>query len=59
MSWKKLLADKRVTKEASSKTELDNLRSIVTRSLKVVAAKGLGALLQRFGAISYDYRLFM
>ncbi len=43
MSWKKLLADNRVTKEPSSKTELDNLRSIVARSLKDVAAKGLSA----------------
>lgn len=35
------MADKRVVKEAPSKKELDNLRSIVTRSLNDVAAKGL------------------
>jgi hypothetical protein len=43
MSWKKLLAEKRVTRMAPSKAELDNLRSIVTRSLKDVAAPGLSA----------------
>lgn len=43
MSWKKLLADKRVTRAAPSKAELDNLRSIVTRSLKDVTASGLSA----------------
>jgi hypothetical protein len=41
MSWTKLVRDNRVTALATSKTELDNLRSIVTRSLKDVAASGL------------------
>ena len=41
MSWAKLLADKRVTRSRPSKAELDNLRSIVTRSLKDVTAPGL------------------
>jgi len=43
MSWKKLLAKNRVTAEPPSKAELDNLRSIVTRSLKDVSAPGLSA----------------
>ncbi|MBI3840326.1 MAG: hypothetical protein HY288_20585 [Planctomycetia bacterium] len=43
MSWAKLRNEKRLIKEPSSKTELDNLRSIVTRSLKDVAAPGLSA----------------
>lgn len=43
MSWKKLLANKNVTPEPPSKTELDNLRSIVARSLKDVEAPGLSA----------------
>jgi len=43
MSWKKLLADKRVTPVPPSKAELDNLRSIVTRSMKDVTAPGLSA----------------
>ena len=43
MSWKKLLADKRVTRVPSSRAELDNLRSIVTRSMKDVTAPGLSA----------------
>jgi hypothetical protein len=43
MSWAKLLADNRVTALPSSKVELDNLRSIVARSLKDVAAAGLSA----------------
>ena len=41
MSWKKLITDNRVTAEAPSKTELDNLRSIVARSLKDAEAAGL------------------
>jgi hypothetical protein len=41
MNWKKLVADNRVTQTPASKSELDNLRSIVTRSLKDVAAPGL------------------
>lgn len=43
MGWKKLLADKRVTAEPTSKAELENLRSIVIRSLKDVTAHGLSA----------------
>jgi hypothetical protein len=41
MSWSKLLSDNRVTVLPTSKAELDNLRSIVARSLKDVAAAGL------------------
>src|SRR5580700_1053841 len=36
MSWAKLLGDNRVTALPPSKAELDNLRSIVARSLKDV-----------------------
>lgn len=43
MSWAKLLADNRVTALPPSKAELDNLRSIVARSLKDVASAGLSA----------------
>jgi hypothetical protein len=43
MSWAKLLADNRVTALPPSKAELDNLRSIVARSLKDVTAAGLSA----------------
>src|SRR5436853_570914 len=43
MSWKRLLANKNVVREPPSKTELDNLRSIVARSMKDVAAPGLSA----------------
>ena len=43
MSWVKLQADNKVTRIRPAKTELDNLRSIVTRSLKDVAATGLSA----------------
>src|SRR5580692_9691589 len=43
MSWAKLLSDNRVTRIPPSKAELDNLRSIVTRSLKDVTAAGLSA----------------
>ncbi len=39
MSWAKLLADNRVTALPSSKAELDNLRSIVARSLKDVTSR--------------------
>ena len=38
-----MLSDKRVTRVPPSKAELDNLRSIVTRSLKDLAAPGLSA----------------
>jgi hypothetical protein len=43
MSWAKLLADNRVTAIPPSKSELDNLRSIVKRSLKDATAPGLSA----------------
>src|SRR5277367_89308 len=43
MSWAKLLANNRVTAVPPSKAELDNLRSIVSRSLKDVTAAGLSA----------------
>jgi hypothetical protein len=43
MRWAKLLADNRVTALPPSKAELDNLRSIVARSLKDVTAPGLSA----------------
>ena len=43
MSWKKLLADGRVTVLQPEKIELDNLRSIVRRSLRDVAVSGLSA----------------
>jgi hypothetical protein len=43
MTWSKLLANKTVTAIPPAKGELDNLRSIVTRSLNDVAAAGLSA----------------
>jgi hypothetical protein len=43
MTWTKLLANKTVTAIPPAKGELDNLRSIVTRSLNDVAAAGLSA----------------
>jgi hypothetical protein len=43
MTWTKLLASKTVTAIPPTKGELDNLRSIVTRSLNDVAATGLSA----------------
>ena len=43
MTWAQLLADKRVKAEPPSKAELDNLRSIFTRSLTDVTATGLSA----------------
>jgi hypothetical protein len=42
MSWAKLLG-RHVTAEPTSKAELDNLRSIVTRSLEDAVAAGLSA----------------
>ena len=53
MSWTNLLANNRVTAEPPSKAELDNLRSIVTRSLKDAAATGLsddGRFVQAYDA---------
>ena len=43
MSWARLLNDNRVTVMPPSKAELDNLRSIVTRSLTDAAVFGLSA----------------
>lgn len=43
MSWPKLLADRRIAKLPPSKAELDNLRSIVARSLRDAAATNLSA----------------
>jgi hypothetical protein len=43
MTWTKLLANKTITAISPTKGELDNLRSIVTRSLSDVAAAGLSA----------------
>src|SRR5271170_5296283 len=43
MSWAKLLAGNHVTALPPSKAELDNLRSIVARSLKDVTSAGLSA----------------
>jgi hypothetical protein len=43
MTWAKLLASNNVTRQPAAKKELDNLRSIVSRSLKDVTASGLSA----------------
>ena len=43
MTWAKLLANNVITAEPTSKQELDNLRSIVARSLKDVDVRGLSA----------------
>jgi ketosteroid isomerase-like protein len=43
MTWAKLLASNTVTRLPATKKELDNLRSIVARSLKDVTAPGLSA----------------
>jgi ketosteroid isomerase-like protein len=43
MTWAKLLASNNVTRQPTAKKELDNLRSIVSRSLKDVTAPGLSA----------------
>lgn len=43
MTWAKLLASNNVTQQPATKKELDNLRSIVSRSLKDVTASGLSA----------------
>lgn len=43
MSWAKLLSDKAVAPLPSTKQELDNLRSIVARSLRDVLVPGLSA----------------
>jgi hypothetical protein len=43
MSWAKLLASNNVTRQPATRKELDNLRSIVSRSLKDVSAPGLSA----------------
>ncbi len=43
MRWAKLLADNRVTTLPPNKAELENLRSIVVRSLKDAESPGLSA----------------
>jgi hypothetical protein len=43
MSWAKLLSERNVAVESPSKAELDNLRSIVSRSLQDAVAMGLSA----------------
>jgi hypothetical protein len=43
MSWAKLLAEKAVAPLPSTKQELDNLRSIVKRSLRDAVVPGLSA----------------
>lgn len=43
MSWRELIADNRVTALLPNKAELDNLRSIVDRSMTDVNALGLSA----------------
>jgi hypothetical protein len=43
MRWEQLLSDGRVTRADPSKQELDDLRSIVARSLNDVTAPGLSA----------------
>jgi hypothetical protein len=43
MTWAKLLADKRVARARPSKSELDNLRSIVARCLNDVMSPNLSA----------------
>jgi len=52
MSWAKLLSENRVTAMPPSKEELDNLRSIVKRSLNDVNAPGLSTDAQFL--IAYD-----
>jgi hypothetical protein len=43
MTWSKLLGSNNVTRQPATKKELDNLRSIVSRSLKDVTAPGLSS----------------
>jgi hypothetical protein len=43
MNWTKLLSENRVTALPANKAELDNVRSIVKRSLEDVTAAGLSA----------------
>jgi hypothetical protein len=52
MSWIKLLNDNRIVATPTSKSEIDNLRSIVSRSLADVSATGLSSD-ARF-VIAYD-----
>src|SRR4051812_2669602 len=52
MTWGKLLNENRVAAEPSSKSELDNLRSIVARCMSDMKAQGLSDE-QRF-IIGYD-----
>ena len=43
MTWQALLAEKRVTLEPTTKEELDNLRSIVKRSINDAHVAGLSS----------------
>lgn len=52
MTWSKLLTDKIVTPLPATKAEMDNLRSIVSRSLRDVTAPGLSADARFF--LAYD-----
>jgi len=52
MTWAKLLANNNVTRQPGTRKELDNLRSIVSRSLKDINAPGLSAV-ARF-IMAYD-----
>jgi hypothetical protein len=55
MSWEKLLADRAVTRLPATKQELDNLRSIVTRSLRDVSAPGLSVDARSAGAYFHTF----
>jgi hypothetical protein len=54
MGWTELLASKTVTPLAATKAELDNLRSLVARSLNDVAAYFDGCRIKR-NASEYDF----
>jgi hypothetical protein len=43
MTWTRLLANKEVQKHRTSKNELDNIRTLITRDLEDAAVKGLSA----------------
>lgn len=47
MSWEKLLADRAVTALPATKQELDNLRSIVTRSLATMTPESTDRVVVR------------
>ena len=54
MTWVKLLADNRVTALPPNKAELDNLRSIVARSLKLKDAESAGLSADARFVMAYD-----